>query len=244
MPDKVLVYDCFSGISGDMHIGAMLDLGVPAEYLKGELARLSMAGEFDLEVTSDSKLGISGTRATVKLHNQPHHHRHLADIHRIIDDAGYAGAVTERALDIFQHIAAAEAKIHDMDIEEVHFHEVGATDSIADIVAAAICLEHIGADHIFCNAVELGGGMVKCAHGIMPVPAPATAEILRGVPCRYNGVDSEATTPTGAAILKHAVEAFTTPENFSVNTIGYGLGQKDFAAQGHLAPLDSVAPSH
>lgn len=227
--ERVLVYDCFSGISGDMHIGAMLDLGVDENYLRNQLARLGMASEFELIVTRSSKMGISGTQATVRLRSSPHHHRHLQDIRKIIDAAGYPDAVRERAFDIFMHIAVAEAKIHGTSIDEVHFHEVGATDSIADIVAAAVCLDALNIRRSYCSTLELGGGMVRCAHGMMPVPAPATAEILTGVPCRYGGVDSEATTPTGAAILKHAVTAFTSPEGFAIERIGYGLGQKDFA---------------
>lgn len=228
MSETALLYDCFSGISGDMHLGAMLDLGVPEAWLRAELGRLEMAHEFELEVTRGSKHGISGTLATVRLLQRPHHHRHLADITSIIRRAGYPAEVERRALDIFQHIADAEAKIHDTSPDEVHFHEVGATDSIADVVAAALCLESLDVDRVFAGPVEVGGGMVRCAHGLMPVPAPATAEILKGVPCRYGGVGSEATTPTGAAILRHAVSEFRIPPGFTAERIGYGVGQKDF----------------
>jgi uncharacterized protein (TIGR00299 family) protein len=228
-PDSVLVYDCFSGISGDMHIGAMLDIGVPFDYLAGELAKLSIAEEFELIAERDTKMGISGTRATIRLKQTPHCHRHLTDIKDIVQTAGYADPICARALDIFQHLAAAEAKIHNTSIAEVHFHEVGATDSIADIVAAALCLEYLQVDRVFCSALELGGGMVQCAHGHMPVPAPATIEILKGVCCRYGGIQQETITPTGAAILKHAVHQFSAPKEFITSHIGYGLGHKDFA---------------
>ncbi|MEM8767318.1 MAG: nickel pincer cofactor biosynthesis protein LarC [Pseudomonadota bacterium] len=223
-----LVYDCFSGISGDMHIGAMLDLGVPEAELRADLDRLTMADEFELEVRRDAKHGISGTRATVHLSGAPGHHRNLAAIEEIIAAAAFAPAVETRALSIFRHIAEAEAKIHDKPIDAVHFHEVGATDSIVDIVAAALCFESLGVEHVYCKTLELGGGMVRCAHGLMPVPAPATAEILAGVPCRYDGIDQEATTPTGAAILKDVVNHWTAPRGFSAERIGYGVGQKDF----------------
>jgi hypothetical protein len=229
MSINTLVYDCFSGISGDMHIGAMLDLGVEEAYLREGLGRLGMADEFELEVTRDARHGITGTRATVRLTGPPGHHRHLADVERIITGAGYAPSIERRALDIFGHIAAAEAKVHDVPVSEVHFHEVGATDSIVDIVAAALCLDALDVEHVFCRALELGGGMVRCAHGLMPVPAPATAEILAGIPCRYDGVDQEATTPTGAAILKTVVDTFAAPRDFRAARIGYGVGQKDFS---------------
>jgi uncharacterized protein (TIGR00299 family) protein len=228
MTANTLIYDCFSGLSGDMHIGAMLDLGVPEPALRDALARLQMADEFELEVTRDARMGISGTRATVQLKSPPAHHRHLADIREIIQRAAYPAAVERTALGIFQRIAEAEALIHDMPVEKVHFHEVGATDSIVDIVAAAVCLDALQPEHVFCRTLELGGGMVRCAHGMMPVPAPATAEILSGVPCRYDGVDQEATTPTGAAILREAVHAFHMPGGFVTERIGYGIGQKSF----------------
>lgn len=228
MAANTLVYDCFSGISGDMHIGAMLDLGLDADWLRSELDRLPMADEFSLEVVRDARHGISGTRATVRLTGSPGHHRHLADIEKIIRAAGYPDRVTTLAEAIFRHVAVAEAKIHDKSINEVHFHEVGATDSIVDIVAAALCFDALNVKRVYCKTLELGGGMVRCAHGLMPVPAPATAEILTGVPCRYDGIDQEATTPTGAAILRELVQAFAAPEGFSATTVGYGIGQKDF----------------
>lgn len=228
--NRTLYYDCFSGISGDMHIGALVDLGVPAEYLHSELAKLSVAGEFTLQLEPAKKMGITGTKATVSLHtNNATPVRHLAEVETIIRSAGYSPEVNELAHGIFQEIAVAEAKIHGTTVEKVHFHEVGATDSIVDIIAAAICLDWMAPDNIVCGTVELGGGMVRCAHGVMPVPAPATAEILVGVPCHYGRVDSETTTPTGAAILKRAVNNFATPKNFVSTKIGYGIGQKDFS---------------
>ncbi len=227
---RTLYYDCFSGISGDMHIGALVDLGVPSDYLHSELAKLSVADEFTLQLEPAKKMGITGTRATVSLHtNDATPVRHLSEVETIIRSAGYSPKVNELAHGIFQEIAVAEAKIHGTTVDEVHFHEVGATDSIVDIIAAAICLDWMGPDKIACGTVELGGGMVRCAHGVMPVPAPATAEILTGVPCHYGRVDSESTTPTGAAILKRAVDNFATPENFVTTKIGYGIGQKDFS---------------
>ena len=228
MNDDTLVYDCFSGISGDMHMGAMLDLGVPLDYLHTQLARLPMAGEFQLLAEPDSRYGLHGTRATIRLDRPAHRHRGLAEIRAIIHEAGYDPAVRDRALDIFQRLAEAEARVHRVPVDEVHFHEVGATDAIVDIVAAALCLEYLGVRRVYCTALELGGGMVRCEHGLLPVPAPATAEILKGVPCREGGVAQEATTPTGAAILRHAVQHFQAPRRFTASRIGHGIGQKHF----------------
>lgn len=224
-----MLYDCFAGISGDMNIGALVDVGVPADHLHAELGKLALAGEFRLELEPATKMGISGTRATVVVNaDKPPHARNLADIQSIIESGGYAEDVTATAFGIFEHIAVAEAHIHDKPKDQIHFHEVGATDSIVDIVAAAICLDYLNVDAILCGPVELGGGMVRCEHGTFPVPAPATAEILQGVPCRFGGVNQEATTPTGAAILRQVVDRFAAPSHFLIDKTGYGIGQKDF----------------
>jgi uncharacterized protein (TIGR00299 family) protein len=230
-PGKILLYDCFSGISGDMHIGALVDLGVPEMHLQEQLSRLSLADEFTLHLTTGKKMGISGTLATVELHAGEDSHpplRHLSDIREIIHSAQYSTAVTTLALDIFQEIAVAEAKVHGTTPELIHFHEVGATDSIVDIVAAAICLDYLDLECVCASAVELGAGMVKCAHGLMPVPAPATAEILKDIPCSLGRVQGEATTPTGAAILKTVISETSPPKDFLIHKVGYGIGQKDF----------------
>lgn len=226
---RTLLYDCFSGISGDMHIGAMVDVGVPVEHLRSELAKLPLKSEFELEVERATKMGISGTKATVVLRaDVPKPHRRLSEIVEIIESAGYGRTVQASAIAMFQALGEAEAAVHGIDVEEVHFHEVGATDAIVDIVSAALCLEHLDIDAALSRPVEVGGGTTLCAHGRMPVPAPATALLLRGVPCRYGGVDGEATTPTGATILKCAVDAFEEPREFVAERIGYGIGHKDF----------------
>ena len=212
-----------------MHIGAMVDIGVPVDHLRGELARLSLKSEFELEVESATKMGISGSKATVVLRgNRPKPHRRLADIVEIIQRAGYSQPVEARAIAMFQALGEAEADVHGIDIEDVHFHEVGATDAIVDIVSAALGLEYLDVDTVLSRPVEVGGGMTLCAHGRMPVPAPATALLLQGVPCRYGGVDGEATTPTGATILKCAVDAFGEPREFVAERTAYGIGQRDF----------------
>ena len=227
---KTLFYECFAGIAGDMHLGALLDVGVPVEHLRTQLAKLELAGEFELVVERAAKMGITGTRATVRLAaNVAKPARHLATIKGIVERAGYPPLVMETAFAMFQAIAEAEAKIHGLSVEQIHFHEVGATDSIVDVVGAAIGLRYLAADAIRCNEVEVGSGMVRCEHGLLPVPAPATAEILKGIPCRYGGVEGEATTPTGAAILKTVVDEFAPPPSFKPTAIGYGIGQRDFA---------------
>lgn len=230
---RTLLYQCGAGIAGDMHLAAMVDLGVPEAVLREGLQRLPCADEFALEFSRSQKMGVSGLQARVRElaageGAAASGHRRYADILKLLDAADLDSGVAARAKAIFAEVAAAEAKIHDIPVERVHFHEVGALDSIVDVVGAAICLEHLQVEQVLCGVVELGGGSVDCAHGRLPVPAPATQEILKGVPCSYGGVDGEATTPTGAAILKAAVESFEPPRSFRPRSIGYGLGARDF----------------
>ena len=238
-----LYYECFSGIAGDMHIAALLDLGVDEDALRAQLGRLPMAAEFTLTVEPGAKMGITGTHVRVSLApDAARPVRHLKDVRAIIDAARLEPRVAEHAHRIFARVAEAEANVHGIALDAVHFHEVGATDSIVDIVAAAVCIAELDPTRIYCGPVELGGGMVRCEHGIFPVPAPATAEILAGVPCSYGRVDSEATTPTGAAILKASVNEFRAPPTFAVEHIGYGIGFKDFVVPNVLrASLGSSA---
>ena len=224
---RTLFYQPTAGIAGGLHLAALLDLGVPLEHLESELAKMNLSGQFRLEVTPSWKMGIGGTRVMVHQQDQQDH-RHYSTIQRIINDAGYSQGVTERALSMFREIAEAESRIHRIDIEKVHFHEVGAIDAIVDIVGSAIALEWLDVEHIVSAAVELGAGQVKCAHGLLPVPAPATQEIMFGVPCTYGGVQGEATTPTGAAILKANVREYLPKGRFTPEKVGYGIGHKDF----------------
>ena len=181
---RVLYYDCFAGISGDMNLGALIDLGVDKDYLVAELEKLNIEG-FHLEVKQDQRRGITGTKATVVVENQENEkHRHLRHIEEIVNQSSLSVQVKANALKIFMRIAVAEAKVHNIAIEKVHFHEVGALDSIADIVGAAICLEALKVDKVMSSSIQLGGGTVKCAHGIMPVPAPATAPIVETIPLK------------------------------------------------------------
>ena len=223
---RVLCYDCFSGISGDMNLGAMLDLGIEESYLKSELDKLNLRG-WELKVEKAQKHGIHGTKVTVKQTKHEHAHRHLSDIEKIIDGSSLGGDVKELSMKIFRKIAVAEAKVHGIPVEEVHFHEVGAIDSIVDITGAAICFAALNPDAVFVSEIELGSGFVKCDHGNLPVPAPATAEIVKGMPVRTGGVGFEATTPTGAAILSALGTEFGSTQAVKITRTGYGVGHKE-----------------
>lgn len=226
-----------------MHIGAMLDLGVPEDWLRAELQQLPNHEEFELEVVRDQRKGISGTRASVHLASDASRpHRHLRHVTEIITAAGYPDSVTQLALDIFTRLATAEAAVHNSTIEAVHFHEVGATDAIVDITAAALCIDYLKPDRVYCGPVEVGSGTVRCDHGLLPVPAPATARLLQGVPCHYGRVDGEATTPTGAAILAAVVTDFKAPDVMTADRIGHGVGQKDFAVANVLRVHQGTLP--
>jgi uncharacterized protein (TIGR00299 family) protein len=234
---KVLYYDCFSGISGDMNMGAMIDLGVDKNYLIGEIKKLEL-NDYDIKVYSDKRRGIKGTRVEIVVNGENVHgscqethgapgHRNLRDIIRIINETGLSERVKKLSLEIFQKIACAEAKVHGKSIDEIEFHEVGAVDSIIDIVGAALCFDYLGVEKVYASPVELGGGTVKCAHGILPVPAPATVELLRGKPVKMGTLSYETTTPTGAAILATLVDEFTSGIALYIDKIGYGIGYRD-----------------
>ena len=245
---KILYYDCFAGISGDMHLGAMIDAGVDPHHLLAELKKLPLDG-YKVNITRNQRKSIEGTRVDIVVegdhghhhhghdhhhdhndndgHDHHHEHRNLADIKKIISDSGLPEKTKSRAMKMFLLIAEAEAKIHGVSVDEIHFHEVGAVDSIVDITGAAICLEYLNPDRILGSTIELGSGMVKCAHGLMPVPAPATAEILKNIPVKIGSTPHEATTPTGAAILAANVDEFTDQMNFKPLKTAYGIGQRD-----------------
>ena len=208
-----------------MNLAAMIDLGVPEDYLIKELGKLKLDG-YELKVSRDSRNGIFGTRVDVILAKQDKHHRHLKDIYHIIDTSGLLSNVKDLSKRIFLKVADAEAKIHEMSIDKVHFHEVGAIDSIVDIVGAAICHDYLSPTKTMASTIELGKGLVKSSHGIIPVPAPATAEILRNIPTHMGGAAFETTTPTGAAILATIVDEFTDELSIKTKQTGYGIGHK------------------
>ena len=223
---KILSYDCFSGISGDMNLGAMIDLGVDKTFLINELKKLNLPG-WELEVKEDQRHGIKGTKVTVRQTRHEHAHRHLKDIEKIIHDSSLDKKTKDLSIKIFMKIAVAEATVHGIPLDHVHFHEVGAVDSIIDVVGAAICFNQLNVDVVHVSTVELGGGFVNCDHGILPVPAPATSEIIKGIPITKGGVGFEATTPTGAAILAALGTDFTQDLLMKIEKTAYGVGQKD-----------------
>jgi len=223
---KILYYDCFSGISGDMNLGAMIDLGVSKTFLVKELGKLNLKG-WKIIAEKDQRHGIQGTRVTVKLSGHEHDHRNLSDITKIINKSELDTNVKELSKKIFMKVAEAEALVHGIPIDKVHFHEVGAMDSLIDIIGAAICFNSLKVDEVHISTLELGGGFVKCQHGILPVPAPATSEIIQGMPVRAGGVNFEATTPTGAAIVASLGTHFGSPAGFRILKTGYGVGHKD-----------------
>lgn len=230
---KILYYDASAGISGDMNLAALVGLGVDFDYLCAELEKLNLAGEFKLERKNVLKNGIAATKIdVVPLKSQPHA-RSYADIRQILESSNLSQSCKQRAGAIFHTIAQAEAKVHGTDIERVHFHEVGAIDSIADIAGAAICLEYLfenlGVSRVVSSKIELGGGVAICDHGELSVPAPAVCEILKGVPVSLGRANFEMTTPTGAAILKACADEFTDGVSFKIEKIGYGAGGKDAA---------------
>ena len=227
MAQKIAYLDCHSGISGNMFLGAMLDAGLAFDTLQHALTALPLAG-FELHYEPFSDKGIRGTYADVVMSEQEQPVRHLADIVAIINTAQLSPFVQETALAIFQCLAEAEATVHGTSIEEVHFHEVGAVDAIVDIVGAAIALETSAIVQLYASALPLSSGHVQTAHGLLPVPAPATLEILRRVnaPWRPCAVEGEMVTPTGAAILA-TLARFETP-TIAIERVGYGFGRKRF----------------
>jgi len=210
-----------------MNLGALLDLGVDPDYLKSELAKLNIKG-FHLAITKDQRKGIGGTKATVMILNQDtEHHRYLKQVEDIVNASSLSPEIKTLALKIFSIIAHAEAAVHQIDIQKVHFHEVGALDSIVDIVGAAVCLNYLKVDEVHSSPIQLGGGFVNCDHGKMPVPAPATALIVKNLPVKMGAVNHEATTPTGAAILAATVNHFSDKNEFAILKTGHGIGHRD-----------------
>lgn len=295
--EKILYFECNSGISGDMTIAALLDLGLDQEEFLEKLKKLNLSG-YKIEIKKTQKNGITGTDFKVVLentahpdhlhehggdghtHNQSndhnhhnhdsdnhhdhnhdsdnqhysdshhhhhdehshdhkekeahnhsgdgeHHHRNLGDIEKLIDESGLNDNIKKLSKKIFSYVAEAEAKVHNKPLNEVHFHEVGAVDSIVDIVGTAVLIDMLNVDHIYSSAVPIGSGFVNVAHGNIPVPAPATIEILKDVPVYASGVKSELVTPTGAAIIKTLAEEFCPLPEVEIEKIAYGAGKKD-----------------
>lgn len=244
---RILYFECLSGISGDMTIGALLDLGADVDVFKAELDKLNLDG-YRIEINKKSKNGIFGTKFDVVLesehsHDKDHihghghpakehahgheHQRNYGGIKELIEASRLNRKIKKMSIEIFDEVAKAEAKIHNVSINEVHFHEVGAVDSIVDIVGTAILIDMLDVEEIYASPVHVGTGFVKCAHGKIPVPAPATLEILKNIPIYSKGIRSELVTPTGAAIIKVLAKEFVDRPEMVVETIGYGIATKD-----------------
>lgn len=227
MEERILYFDIVNGISGDMTIAALLGLGISKEIFLEEIKKLNLGDEFNINIQEKNESGIVGIKVEV-ITKEVNTHRHLSDIYEIIDKSSLNDSVKENAKKIFMVIAEAEAKVHGTTIDKIHFHEVGAIDSIVDVVSACILVDLLCVDKIYATTVPVGSGFVKCDHGLMPVPAPATIEILKGVPIKLNTVKGECTTPTGAAIIKTLCDDFVDVLELEVKQIGYGMGHKKF----------------
>lgn len=226
---KAIYLDCFSGISGNMLLGAFLQAGTPQKYLEEELEKLLPAAEFKLNVSIVSRSGIQAPYVEVETPagaaEKESASRTMAEIRRLLTDSALSDAAKKKAVAIFSCLAEAEGKIHGRPADEVHFHEIGAVDSIVDIVGVALALEYLEIEKVFTSRVNTGSGYVNCAHGRMMVPAPATAELLRGIPFYHNKEERELTTPTGAAVLHALAEyAENLPSEFQSEKIAYGAG--------------------
>jgi uncharacterized protein (TIGR00299 family) protein len=221
-------FDCFSGISGDMTLGALVDAGLPLEVLRAELAKLNLPG-YTLSSEKVRRSGISATKVHVVLDEKDQPARHLADISRIINGSSLSPVIQQKSLAIFHRLAEAEAKVHGTTPDRVHFHEVGAVDALVDIVGSVIGLEHLGITEIIGSPLNVGSGTVHTAHGKLPVPAPATVELLRNIPLYSSSITFELTTPTGAAILSTLAASFGLLPQMKVDRIAHGAGNKDFS---------------
>lgn len=219
----VAYFDCFSGIAGDMILGALLDLGLDEAMLKKELKKLPLTG-YDMQVKKVESNHITSTDVTIVV-TKDQHHRSLSDINDILDRSSLDPRVKKLSQNIFYSLGKAEARIHNVDIEEVHFHEVGAVDSIVDIVGSVIGITLLGIDTIICSPLPLGHGFVSCEHGLLPLPAPATVELLKGIPVYTVERNQETVTPTGAAVITTLASRFGEMPPMKITQIGYGNGK-------------------
>ena len=229
---KIVYLDCFSGVSGDMLLGALVDAGVDGEALKREIAKL---GFDDLRVrfTSCRRAAIGGTKAVVEAAHD-HHHRSLSKIEGILAGSRLDQDTKDRSRRIFRRLGEVEAAIHQTPVEKIHFHEVGALDALADVVGACAGFRLLEVEKVYCSPINVGGGTVKAAHGVMPVPAPATAALLSGAPIYSEGPAVELTTPTGAAIVTEMAEEFGPLPPMTTTSVGYGAGDRDFKDRPNL----------
>ena len=232
---KTAHFDCFSGASGDMILGALVGAGCDAGALESGLRKLAVSG-WRLRVEKILKKGISATQVRVEI-GEEKAHRSLSAILDLIGRADLPLRVRSQAADVFRRLGEAEGRIHAAPLEEIHFHEVGAVDAIVDIVGACLGLEMLGIERVTCSALNLGGGVARAAHAVLPVPAPATADLLRGVPTYSTGIERELVTPTGAAILTTLATQFGPQPRMRVAAIGYGAGEADLPEQANVLRL-------
>src|SRR5215218_5097812 len=224
---RTLYFDCFAGISGDMTLGALVDAGADARELTERLTLLGVDG-YEISFEKVDRSGISATRALVRLTREEKQHRHLSHIEKIIGDSRLNDSVKERATAIFTRLAEAEAKIHNVPVERIHFHEVGALDAIVDVVSACIGFELLNVERFVSSALHVGSGTVEMAHGRFPVPPPAVAELLKGAPVYSTDIVGELVTPTGAAIVSTVCEEFGALPRMSIEATGYGAGGREY----------------
>jgi len=230
---KTAYIDCFSGISGDMFLGALIDAGLPFDELKQALGTLPFH-HYTLETRKEIRNGLTGTRFIVNTGHEGYSHRGLKDIREIIEGGDLSRGVKERGLRIFEAIAREEGKIHGCPPDEIHFHEVGAIDSIIDIVGTAFGIDFLGIDSISCSRLPLGSGFIEAGHGRIPLPAPATIALLKGVPVYDSGLECEMVTPTGAALIKEFAGSFGSMPPMTIDCIGYGAGSRVLADRPNL----------
>ncbi|MBD3218151.1 MAG: nickel pincer cofactor biosynthesis protein LarC [candidate division Zixibacteria bacterium] len=222
---KTLIFDPFSGCAGDMILGAMVSAGVDFGALKSELKKLNL-GNYTLEKSEVMRHHISSVKVDVKT-GEEHAHRHLKDIYEIIDKSSFGETIKDNARRIFSRLADAESVAHNTSPEKIHFHEVGAVDAIVDIVGSCVAIEMLGVEKVYSRPISLGGGFIKAAHGNMPVPAPATAELVKGFPTVFRKVNHELTTPTGAAVITTLAKPLQNIAEYEIESIGYGAGSRD-----------------
>jgi uncharacterized protein (TIGR00299 family) protein len=232
---KLAYFDCFSGISGDMTLGALVDAGCAVEHLRSELCGLQVSG-WELTAEKVWKNGMAATYVKVVTEDQSKH-RSLSAILEILEKSQLTAGVRDRAGAIFRKLGEAEARVHDVAVEKIHFHEVGAVDAIVDIVGACIGFHALGIERFACSPLNVGGGTAKMAHGVLPVPAPATANLLQGKPTYSNGVQRELVTPTGAAIVATLCDLFGPQPAMTVSAIGYGAGTADLEGQPNVVRI-------
>ena len=223
---KTLYFDCFAGASGDMILGAMVAAGVDPNYLREQLSLLSVDG-FRIDFETVNRSGLSATYARVETAHE-HKHRHLSDTKQIIEGSGLSDAVKQRAVQIFTRLAEAEARVHNEPVDHVHFHEVGALDAIVDVVGAAICFEALKIERFVSSALHVGSGMVKMAHGQFPIPPPAVAELLKGIPFYSTEIKGELLTPTGTAIITTVCSDYGPIPEMKTDRTGYGAGTREY----------------